>query len=60
MREHKIIVAPAFQRALCKRIGAEARIQSLIDEGWEVEKLKCTGKDEDNAVVVAYLSRETE
>ena len=61
MRKHKIIVEKAFPRALSKRLSAEERIQTLIDDGWEVEKLECTTMNSDEgAVVVAYLSRETE
>ena len=61
MREHKIIVEKAFPHALSSRNCAEYRIQSLIDDGWEVDQLKCTTMHSDEgAVVVAYLSRETE
>ena len=61
MKEHKIIVEKAFPRALSSWDCAENRIQSLIDDGWEVEKLKCaTMHSDEGACVVAYLSRETE
>lgn len=60
MKEHKIIVEKAFPRALSSRDCAEYRIQSLIDDGWEVEKLECTTLHSDEgACVVAYFSRET-
>lgn len=58
MKEHKIIVSAAFKSACYGCIGAEERIQPFLDDGWEIEKLECTGKAHYDTTVVAYLSRE--
>lgn len=58
MKEHKIIVTPAYHSDFYKCQGAEERIQPLLDEGWEIEKLTCTGKSQGDTTVVACLARE--
>ena len=58
MKEQKIIVTPAFHSDFYKCQGAEEKIQPLLDEGWEIVKLTCTGKSQGDTTVVAYLSRE--
>lgn len=58
MKEQKIIVTPAFHSDFYKCQGAEEKIQPLLDNGWEIEKLTCTGKSQGDTTVVAYLSRE--
>lgn len=58
MKEHKIIVTPAFHSDFYKCQGAEEKIQPLLDEGWEIEKLTCTGKSQGDTTVVAYLTHE--
>lgn len=58
MKEHKIIVSPAYHSDFYKCQGAEERIQPLLDEGWEIEKLTCTGKSQGDTTVVACLVRE--
>lgn len=59
MKEQKIIVTPAFHSDFYKCQGAEEKIQPLLDEGWEIVKLTCTGKSQGDTTVVAYLARET-
>lgn len=58
MKEHKIIVSAAFKSTCYGCIGAEERIQPFLDDGWEIEKLECTGKAHYDTTVVAYLTRE--
>jgi hypothetical protein len=58
MKEHKIIVSAAFKSECYGCIGAEEKIQPFLDNGWEIEKLECTGKAHYDATVVAYLTRE--
>lgn len=58
MKEQKIIVTPAFHSDFYKCQGAEEKIQPLLDEGWEIVKLTCTGKSQGDTTVVACLSRE--
>lgn len=58
MKEQKIIVTPAYHSDFYKCQGAEEKIQPLLDEGWEIVKLTCTGKSQGDTTVVACLSRE--
>ena len=56
MKEQKIIVTPAFHSDFYKCQGAEEKIQPLLDEGWEIVKLTCTGKSQGDTTVVACLA----
>ena len=46
MKEQKIIVTPAYHSDFYKCQGAEEKIQPLLNEGWEIVKLTCTGKSQ--------------